>query len=140
MYSRHKSGAIAELKAAQYFLSKDYEIFFPTTQSSVDFIARKNKELIRVQVKSAYLVTMPSGKSYLRIMNRRKRGTGIDTTCTDDDYDVLVGVYGDRLWVFHIDVVSKLREITLEKNYEERKLRRDTFDSSTYEITDAPWT
>lgn len=133
MYSRHKSGAIAELKAAQFFLENDYEIFFPTTASTADFIAMKGSELIRVQVKSAYYMERP-GSSYVQVTTRRNSGEYVGKLYTKEDYDLLVVVYEDKLWIFPVEDVCHLQSIILEKGQQVRRAGVKNFNPDPYRV------
>jgi hypothetical protein len=53
-YKYHIQGSVAELKAASEFVSHGFFVYFPITSSApFDFIAAKDSNLYRVQVRSS---------------------------------------------------------------------------------------
>lgn len=135
MYSKHKSGAIAELKAAQYFIEHDYEIFFPMSMHSIiDFIALKDNNAIRVQVKSAYYMKRSTGASYIQVTTRRNSSIYGHQCYKKDDYDLLVVLYENRLWIFPCEDVYNFQSIVLDKGQQTRRAGKNNFDASQYEI------
>lgn len=54
MIPRHKSGTVAELKAATYFAEQGYDVFFPITLNpKADLIVSRGDTTLKVQVKKA---------------------------------------------------------------------------------------
>ena len=99
-------GAISELKAATWYLSEGYQVFFPVCDGGVvDFIAYKpGKTPELVQVKTAHWIES-SGNRYLQLRVGRTKGTrrgpitrDWDPTNPEDHYDYLIGVFEDRMW------------------------------------------
>lgn len=134
MYDRHKSGAIAELKVATFFLENDYEIFFPTTPSIVDFIALKDDKCVRVQVKNAYRMERETGKYYIQATTRRNSGKFVSKLYKKDDYDLLAITYQDQLWIFPCEDVCHLQSIVLEKGQQERRASKGNFNADPYRV------
>ena len=106
MDDKHIKGAASELKAQQWFLENDYQVFTPVIQQGIaDFIVYKDGEYSKVQVKTAY--TMDSGEyNYLLVRLGRssftRQGTktrAYDTHNPDDCFDILFVVYEDKRWL-----------------------------------------
>lgn len=133
MHSRHTSGLVGELKAATYFAENGYEIYWPAlTQSTVDFVAIKNTDIKRVQVKNAYWMERPSGARYVQATIRK--GSGGSKTYTELDCDLIVIVHEDSLWVFPVDIVTKYKTINLAKAQQIRKSRKGVLDIDKYKV------
>lgn len=132
MKSQHLTGYISEQKAALYFAELGYIIYWPNhSQSSCDFIACKDEELIRIQVKSAYWMTNPTGKNYLQA-TVKKGSSGLDSY-TKQHCDLIVAVAKDgRIWVIPIEDIGKIQMIVLDKKVKIRKSYAK--DWSVYEV------
>ena len=98
-------GAASELKAQQWFLENDYQVFTPVVQQGIaDFVVYKDGVFSKVQVKTAY--TMDSGEyNYLLVRLGRSQFTrqGVktrtyDPSNPDDCFDILFVVYENQLW------------------------------------------
>ena len=107
-------GAASELKAQQWFLENDYQVFTPVIQHGIaDFISYKDGVFSKVQVKTAY--TMDSGDyNYLLVRLGRSQSTrqGIktrtyDPSNPDDCFDILFVVYENQLWFVPSDNIPK---------------------------------
>jgi hypothetical protein len=105
MEAKHMKGAASELKAQQWFLENDYQVFTPVVQQGIaDFIAYKDGVFSKVQVKTAY--TMDSGDyNYLLVRLGRSqfsrgecRTRTYDPSNPDDCFDTLFVVYENQLW------------------------------------------
>lgn len=128
MNEKERIGAVAEHKAATYYLSKDYNVFFPTGQSpAADFIAVKGKEVIRVQVKAAHITSKKiSGSSYIV--------SSFHKYPTDEEFDELVILFEDMIWVFPVNVVSHMRTVTLAKLQEINRSPDKNFKAEPYRV------
>ena len=107
-------GAASELKAQQWFLENDYQVFTPVIQHGIaDFIAYKDGVYSKVQVKTAY--TMDSGDyNYLLVRLGRSQHTRqgtktrtYDPSNPDDCFDILFVVYENQLWFVPANVIPK---------------------------------
>ena len=105
MDDKHMKGAASELKAQQWFLENDYQVFTPVVQQGIaDFVVYKDGVFSKVQVKTAY--TMDSGEyNYLLVRLGRSQFTrqGVktrtyDPSNPDDCFDILFVVYENQLW------------------------------------------
>jgi hypothetical protein len=131
--SKHRNGATGELKAAAYFSEQGYEIYSPWYGAgSIDFIAVKQQEIIRVQVKSAYWTRRPSGCEYLQVTIRK--GAGGNQSYTKEDCDVIVVVHENKLWQFPVEAVIGKMTINLERKQYVRQRTSNAFDPSSYQI------
>lgn len=102
----HLTGGASELKAATYYLELGYQVYFPIVQQGkVDLIIEDftNKTLARVQVKTAYWNVFGSHE-YLQC--RTRTVNKYQTLPIDMNYDILVIIFGDELWVIPASVVT----------------------------------
>jgi len=106
MDPKHMKGAASEMKAQIWFLENGYQVFLPTVQQGIaDFIAYKDGEYSKVQVKTAY--TMDAGEyNYLLVRLGRSTSTRsqmrirtYDPNDPDDCFDILFVVYEDERWL-----------------------------------------
>ena len=131
--SKHKNGTIAELKAALWYEEKGWTVFWPTsTQSPCDFIAACGKINLRIQVKSAYWMKRPSGCTYLQVTIRK--GSGGHKKYTEEDCDLVIVVYEDKLWVFGPEVYNKYTTINLENGQKFRQKSQGVLDATIYRV------
>lgn len=102
----HLKGSINELVAAQYFLKEGHQVYFPVVQQGkVDMIIEKfeSQSLARVQVKTAYW-NIADGYKYLQC---RVRTTNGDQRLPSDlDYEFLVIVYENEMWIIPAELVT----------------------------------
>lgn len=133
MHSRHSSGLVGELKAATWFAEQGYEIYWPSlTQSAVDFIAAKGKEILRVQAKNAYWMQRPSGARYVQVTIRK--GSGGFKTYTEEDCDIIAVVHEESLWIFPVYDVKNYKTLNICKAQDIRKSRAGTLDIEKYKV------
>lgn len=133
---QHKTGYISEQIAALHFAERDYIIYWPNhSQSSCDFIACKDEEIIRVQVKSAYWSKNKNNKQYL-ICTVRK-GHGQSSNYSRKECDMIFIVFENRKWIIPIKELSNEHGITLDrKQPKERNWKSSNKDWSLYEVKD----
>ena len=107
-------GAASELKAQQWFLENDYQVFTPVIQHGIaDFVVYKDGVFSKVQVKTAY--TMDSGEyNYLLVRLGRTGRQGRHTVTRtydignpDDCFDILFVVYENQLWFVPSDDIPE---------------------------------
>ena len=112
MDAKHIKGAASELKAQQWFLENDYQVFTPVIQQGIaDFVVYKDNVFSKVQVKTAY--TMDSGDyNYLLVRLGRSTATRqgpktrtYNSEDSDDCFDILFVVYENQLWLLPSDEI-----------------------------------
>lgn len=131
MKAKHQSGFVSELVVATSYAKNGYEVYWPGfTQSSIDFIAVKNREMIRVQVKTAYWMTRHSGATYLQATVRK--GCSGNDSYTIDDCDVICITDGERIWCIPIEVASTLQTVVVDKGQQIRRPDPRNFDANPY--------
>jgi hypothetical protein len=114
--NKHITGYLSELTAQRHFVTQGWEIFIPTfTQTSCDFVAVKKEMTLRIQVKTAYWFTRPSGARYLQC-TVRKGASASHSRYTKEDCDVIVIVFGDRIWKIPIEELPDTTNIILQKD------------------------
>lgn len=111
-----RKGNRAELLAQSYWLSEGYDILLPYGHDShYDFVATNGSAFLRIQVKSAILVTYKEGNPSLwRVRNKR----GKNGKYPEKAYDYLHAVRGEdhTHWVIPESVVRNIEAITLERD------------------------
>jgi hypothetical protein len=117
LHTIHTKGSVSELLVALYFLNQGHQVYFPVVrQGKVDLIVEnfKDKTLTKVQVKTASWNTA-DGYKYLQC--RTRTTNKFQRIPLDGDYDCLVVVYENEMWVIPSSIVSS-SNITLrdEKN------------------------
>lgn len=132
---RHRTGYSAELKAALWFAEQGYEIYNPSfTQSSVDFIAAKGRDIQRIQVKKAYWLERKSGCRYLQATTRKGSGGNGYQTYTKQDCDQIVIVYNDEMWCIPVEKLEGLQSVVVGRSQEIRRSDPRSFDPSLYKV------
>lgn len=124
-YDAHKTGALNELKAQLLYTERGYDVFTPIhNKTRADFIAVKDKEILRVQVKTAQY-----NGDYIQA-----RLDINDTRYTAEDCDVIVFILNGRIWIAPIAEIYGLSSICLGKvdglEYQSRK----QYDPTRWEI------
>lgn len=126
---------ISELVAATHYAKHGYEIYWPAlTQSVCDFIAVKDSETLRVQVKTAYWFERESSRKYLQATLRK--GSGGNKTYTKEHCDVIVIVSGDQLWIIPIEVAQNLKTVVVSRGQEIRRPDPRNFNADLYKVVD----
>lgn len=96
LYPEHYTGAVSELKAAQWCLESNRQVYMPVVQQScVDFIVDWNG-LKTVQVKTASMNTSGPNK-YLQV--RTQLTNKYKDFKPKDLYDLLFVVYNEEMWI-----------------------------------------
>ncbi len=115
----HRIEMLAELTAQVYYIEEGYEIYTPIMpQSKCDFIASKNSETIKVQVKKASENPTKHG-TYLQIRLQGKPTDFSVREYTRDDFDELIVVHDTGLWRFPVDLVLDKKSFTFGKLLED---------------------
>lgn len=138
MDKAHAKGAISELKAQAWFLSKGYQVFTPIVQQGViDFVVYKDKEFKSVQVKSAYYCVSGSHKYVTCRLGRSAPGSrqniatrAYDYESVNDYFDILFVVFNEKMWLIPRDEVPKNKK-TL---YFNEKTRNIGYNPSTWSV------
>ena len=137
MDPKHIKGAASELKAQIWFLENGYQVFTPAIQQGIaDFIAYKDEQFSKVQVKTAY--TMDSGNyNYLLVRLGRSAATrsGPKTRTynpdePDDCFDILFVVYEDECWLVPSDVIPPDKKTVYFNGS-----GREGWNSDTYKVS-----
>lgn len=106
LYPEHTKGSASELTAAIYFLKQGHQVYFPVVrQGKVDLIVEKfeSQILARMQVKTATW-NISGDKKYLQC---RTLSTNKDKRLPSDmDYEFLVVVYENEIWVIPSEKVA----------------------------------
>tara|TARA_Y100001938_G_scaffold68559_2_gene95144 strand:- start:7275 stop:7676 length:402 start_codon:yes stop_codon:yes gene_type:complete len=111
MHPNQSKGAASEYTAAAVFSGEGWEIFWPPTGSgAVDFVAVRQGESKKVQVKSAHWVDRPPSRT-LRVCIKTQR-----RRYTEGDFDCLAAVGPDgRVWVIPYEELPDTAFISLER-------------------------
>lgn len=98
MIPAHKSGSLAEMKAATYMIEEGYDVFFPITMNpKTDFVAIKDGEVIRVQVKKASW-SKSGNYNYLQCRLLGKDNGSSQRVYKMNDFDELIIIEGSWVW------------------------------------------
>lgn len=110
---------LAEITAQMYYIKEGYEIYTPIMpQSKCDFIASRDSETLKVQVKKATENPTKSG-TYLQIRLQGKPTDFSVREYTKDDFDELLVVHSVGLWRFPVDLVLDKKSFTFGKLLED---------------------
>lgn len=103
LYPEHFTGAVSELKAAQWFLKQNMQVYMPIVQQScVDFVVDRDG-LQTVQVKTA---TLNKSGNYEYLQVRTQLSNKYKDFQPKELYDLLVVVYNDDMWIIPSSVVD----------------------------------
>jgi hypothetical protein len=103
LYPEHFTGAVSELKAAQWFLKQNMQVYMPIVQQScVDFVVDWDG-LQTVQVKTG-TINKSGNNEYLQA--RTQLSNKYKDFQPKELYDLLVVVYKDDMWVIPSSVVD----------------------------------
>lgn len=102
----HLLGAENELKAQAWYLRKGYQVYIPVVQQGgIDFIAYKDKEYIRVQVKTATVTTTNANTKQFGCCVAPTKAR-LDLLKEHDMFDVLFVVSNEDCWVIPFEEVT----------------------------------
>ena len=104
LHKEHYVGAISELKAINYYLSNEYQVFTPVVQQGwADFVVNLyGVGFKKAQVKTATMIQSGNYK-YLQCRTRLTNKYKYEPHLC---YDILVIVFGDELWEIPAEVVN----------------------------------
>ena len=103
LYPEHFTGAVSELKVAQWFLKQNMQVYMPIVQQScVDFVVDWDG-LQTVQVKTG-TINKSGNNEYLQA--RTQLSNKYKDFQPKELYDLLVVVYKDDMWVIPSSVVD----------------------------------
>ena len=111
-----KSGNIGELAAMLEFAKRGYEIYSPTDNGTFDFIAHKDDELKKVEVKSCAAPMKGSTRYGVTIKATRSNKTSnriIPFDKTKVDYLVIYLNDVDKLFIMDSDKVVQTAQIQI---------------------------
>lgn len=132
MDNNHLTGSIHELKAATYAASLGYSVYWPLlTQSKCDFIIEIDNRFSKVQVKTA-TNSKAGGYNYLqcRLRSRNKYGKEYK----EGDFDIIVFIYEDQMWVANWEQVKGLVSVCLGSDNPNYKPREKEYDPNTWKV------
>ena len=133
----HKTGAVAELAAQMWYIKQGYEIYTPIMpQSKCDFIATRDKEVTKVQVKKA---TENRTKEwvYLQVRLQGKPTPYGTREYTKDDFDDLFIVHDSGMWKIPFEEVEDKKSLTFGRLHEDGSVTtgsRATVKSEQYKV------
>lgn len=112
MHSNHRRGAVSEYTAAAAFSQQGWEIFWPPSGSgAADFVAVRDDESCRVQVKTARWMEKARSRFLRATIKTPTR------TYKSGDFDYLAVVAPDgRVWVIPFDELPDTTLIYLERH------------------------
>lgn len=103
LYPEHFKGAVSELKAAQWFLENNMQVYMPIVQQScVDFVVDYNG-FKTVQVKTA-TINRCGNNEYLQV--RTQLTNKYKDFKPKDLYDILVVIYKEDIWIIPSDIIE----------------------------------
>lgn len=103
--NEHILGAANELRAAEWFVTRGYQVYFPVIQSGpVDFVVEKARKFQRVQVKTASW-NMSGPTRYLQVRTRRGHSKN-HSRLQKSEYDLLFVVGGEKMWLIPSDKID----------------------------------
>lgn len=119
--------------AASYFVLNGFQVWTPQIQQSkVDLLLTRGREVVKVQVKTAYWIERGDN----RYLSCNIHGDTRSTDYTKDEFDILavVGPDGTRLWeIPWRKVFGKIRTLTLDRVGPTAGTRRLKVDPSKWE-------
>jgi hypothetical protein len=120
LYPEHFTGAVSELKAAQWFLNQNMQVYMPIVQQScVDFVVDRNG-LKTVQVKTG---TVNESGKYAYLQARTQLTNRYKDFQPKDLYDLLVVVYKDDIWIIPSDVVDSTNISLWNEKWDKYKVK-----------------
>ena len=126
------TGLRSELKAAEYYVSEGYALYWPmVTQSRCDFVVEKEGLFKKIQVKTG---TWSKAGAYKYLQVRLKTRNRLSTSYTEGDFDEIVFVSDDSLWVAPWRDISDLVSVCLLGTKPGYKPRSSKYDSATWRI------
>jgi len=133
MNSQHLTGSIHELKAASYFASLGYSVYWPLlTQSRCDFVIELEGVFQKVQVKTA---TQSYAGNFNYLQCRLKTRNKFGKVYKDGDFDIIVFIYEEKMWLALWEEVKGLVSVCLGSDNPEYKPRADkTYDPIKWRI------
>jgi|SRR5690554_438574 len=133
MEQNHINGIRSELKAMEYFNSLGYQIYTPiNAQSRADFVYDNGEKLVKVQVKTA---TWSISGNYSYLQCRLKSRNDYSKMYKDGDFDEIVFVDNDRLWVASWEEVKNKTSICLDCNRPDYKPNSKTYNPEDWLVT-----
>lgn len=112
----HVNGIRSELKVQQYYNELGYDIFLPLCGASrADLIYDDGENIVKVQVKTA---TWSKAGDVNYLQCRLKNRNLYSNMYRDGDFDKIVFVDGDRLWIAPWEEVKGKTSICLDSNRE----------------------
>lgn len=130
----HRNGSIAELTAATFMVKKGYDVYFPITiNPKADFIATKDDETLKVQVKKASWSKTGDFK-YLQVRILGKLKGDHQRIYKLNDFDVLMVVDSDtdRIWYIPVEEVIGRTSLYLDTTNPNPRVSRRDYNPDTW--------
>lgn len=130
MEINHTQGVRSELKAMDYYNNLGYQIYTPlSAQSRADFVYDSGNSVVKVQVKTATW-SVSGNISYLQC--RLKSRNDYSKMYKDGDFDEIVFVDGDRLWIAPWEDVKDKTSVCLDSNRLDYKPNTKDYDPNNW--------
>lgn len=131
----HRIGMMSELKAQQHFYGKGWDVFLPIdnkTRADLVIVDPESGVSWRVQVKTV----QPNRVGPYTYLQSRLSSSDNVTVYTKQCCDLVVFVYGERLWIAPIEEVEGLKSVCLDRISEDDSEynRRVTYDPTKWEV------
>ena len=131
MNNKFISGMTSEYKAAAYFSSQGYSVYWSMmSQTKEDFLIGKKGVYSRVQVKTA---TWSKSGMY-RYLQARVVGKNKGSVYQKGDFDYMVFVDDDRMWIAPWVEVKGLTSVCLDGTKEGYTSRSNEYDPTRWEV------
>ncbi len=119
LYPEHFRGAVSELKAAQWFLEHNAQVYMPVVQQScIDFVVDLDG-FKKVQVKTA-TINRCGKNQYLQV--RTQLTNKYKDFKPKDLYDLLVVVYKEQIWIIPSIVIESTNISLYNAKWNEYKM------------------
>ncbi len=135
MNEKFTTGLASELKAASYYATLGYEIFWPMhTQSRSDFLILKDNEYQKIQVKTAtWSQTGPYKYLQARVSTRNKYSKPL---YHKGDFDIIFFVEPNgRMWSMPFEIIEGMTSVCLASTNTKPRANTKTYNPDDYEIT-----
>lgn len=130
----HQNGSVAELTAATFMVKRGYDVYFPITiNPKADFIATKDDETLKVQVKKASWSRTGNFK-YLQVRVIGKLKGDYQRVYKLNDFDVLMVVDSDtdRIWYIPVEEVVGRTSLYLDTTNPNPRVSNRNYNPATW--------
>jgi len=118
-YNSHKVGAISELKVLLFLAENGWEVYVPASGNTIcDMIAVRGKEVLRVQVKTAYQAPRSLQINSARNKNSAMRSNGrAPISYSEEDTDIIIATHAGKFWGIPTQEVEGRQTMCLTEKY-----------------------